>query len=399
MECPNCGRETETKFCPDCGTPLPDTPREPTAEGVEETPRPAPPTPPPPPPPRPTTARPKVSGFAVASLVLGILGFTCLFMLGSVLAIIFGFIARSEIRRSKGARSGTGMANAGIVLGIVMLALVAVFVAVVIPITYESVGPTRTMTRAVDGDGATAVDATVDMNNGTLNITGGTSTLMEGKFTYNVSKWRPAVRYTVTGSNGELTVRQPSVEWWHLSQWIKGKNTWDIRLGGNAPIDLRTDHSWGRSNLNLGGVNLSSLDASASAGDLVARLPGSMPSLRDVRLDQSAGRVKLVMDGTYSAMETLDVKNSAGAVDVDLTGAWTRGLIANIDNSAGAITVRLPRDVGVYVVAESSAGHVSAGGMKSQSDNVYVNDSYGTSPVTLKLTVKNSAGNIDLLLE
>lgn len=59
-------------------------------------------------------------GFAIASLVLGIIG-------GSVLAIIFGFVARGRIKRSGGAKSGKGMATAGIVLGCVWLALIAAF--------------------------------------------------------------------------------------------------------------------------------------------------------------------------------------------------------------------------------------------------------------------------------
>lgn len=399
MECPNCGRNSEepTNFCPDCGASLVGEAQEPTATGEGGATAPMPPPPPPPPP--PTRNKPKTSGFAVASLVMGILGFTCLFLVGSVLAIIFGFIARSDIRQSKGAKSGSGLANVGIVLGIVMLALAALFVAVVIPVSYTAVGPTRTMTKAVDADGGTTIDAALDINNGNLNVTGGTSTLMEGKFTYNVSEWRPAVRYSVSGGNGELTVRQPSSEWWRLWQWVHGKNTWDIRLGGSAPINLKTDQNWGKGKLDLGGVNLSSLDASSSAGDLVVGLPGSMPSLKAVRLDQSAGRVKLEMEGDYPAMETLDVQNSAGAVDVSLIGTWTRNLTGTIENSAGAIKLRLPRDVGVYVVATTSAGEVTADGMDSRAGNVYVNDVYGQSPVTLKLTVENSAGNIDLIVD
>ena len=53
------------------------------------------------------------SGFAIASLVLGIMSF---FGLGSVLAIIFGNIARRDIRRDP-TIGGRGMATAGVVLG------------------------------------------------------------------------------------------------------------------------------------------------------------------------------------------------------------------------------------------------------------------------------------------
>jgi hypothetical protein len=61
----------------------------------------------------------RVSGFAVASLVLGILW---LCGLGSLLAVIFGSVSLSQISKSRGALGGKGMAIAGLVLGIISLA-------------------------------------------------------------------------------------------------------------------------------------------------------------------------------------------------------------------------------------------------------------------------------------
>jgi hypothetical protein len=56
----------------------------------------------------------RTNGFAIASLVLGILW---IYWIGSVLALVFGYIAKSQIDRSSGIQSGRGMAIAGIVLG------------------------------------------------------------------------------------------------------------------------------------------------------------------------------------------------------------------------------------------------------------------------------------------
>ncbi|MDQ3431269.1 MAG: DUF4190 domain-containing protein [Actinomycetota bacterium] len=65
----------------------------------------------------------RTNGMAIASMVLGILW---IYWVGSILALIFGYIARRQIReRGEG---GDGMAVAGIVLGwigIGILALVA----------------------------------------------------------------------------------------------------------------------------------------------------------------------------------------------------------------------------------------------------------------------------------
>jgi hypothetical protein len=74
-----------------------------------------------------TAARPKVSGLAVASLVLGVLW---IFWIGSMLAVVFGHSAMHEIRRADPGRraSGTGLALTGVILGWVGLAWLVVFV-------------------------------------------------------------------------------------------------------------------------------------------------------------------------------------------------------------------------------------------------------------------------------
>lgn len=63
------------------------------------------------------------NAFAVAALVLGILGWTLLPVLGSVGAILFGHIARGQIRRADGREDGDGLAQAGLILGWVSIGL------------------------------------------------------------------------------------------------------------------------------------------------------------------------------------------------------------------------------------------------------------------------------------
>jgi hypothetical protein len=54
----------------------------------------------------------RTNGLAIASMVLGILW---LYWIGSILALVFGYIAKNQIRQR--GESGGGMATAGIVLG------------------------------------------------------------------------------------------------------------------------------------------------------------------------------------------------------------------------------------------------------------------------------------------
>ena len=64
----------------------------------------------------------KTNGLAIAALICGICGF--LLFIPGILGIIFGFIARSQIRKSNGQQKGSGMALAGIIVGFVWVALI-----------------------------------------------------------------------------------------------------------------------------------------------------------------------------------------------------------------------------------------------------------------------------------
>jgi len=64
---------------------------------------------------------PKNNGFAIASLVLGIVGvlLCCYGFIPQVLAVVFGFISKKKIRESNGAEQGENFAKIGTILGFV----------------------------------------------------------------------------------------------------------------------------------------------------------------------------------------------------------------------------------------------------------------------------------------
>jgi hypothetical protein len=146
MFCPQCGapNEEEAIYCGECGAVLDaegaapvgqhtverETPEamdlfdEPGAAVEKEVPPvPARRTTPPPRPVLPTAATRRTSGLAIASLLLGIGGLTILPLLGSIVAIILGYMARAEIRQRPAELEGHGMALAGIILGWIAVGL------------------------------------------------------------------------------------------------------------------------------------------------------------------------------------------------------------------------------------------------------------------------------------
>jgi hypothetical protein len=136
MFCEQCGRQVapDARFCASCGAPVRVAPPAPEAwAGPDSGTLPPPPSVPPPPPTAwnvpagpYAAARPaRTNGFAIASMVLGILW---VYWIGSILALVFGYIGKSQIDHSGGTQTGRGMAIAGIVLGWVGVALIVVVV-------------------------------------------------------------------------------------------------------------------------------------------------------------------------------------------------------------------------------------------------------------------------------
>jgi hypothetical protein len=132
-------------FCPRCGARQPETsPAAPDGSLL--------PTPPPPPaafapppgayaPPGtqpalgsygyaapPAQAPTGTNGFAIASFVLSF--FFCFYAVPSILAVIFGHVARGQIRRT--GQQGGGLALAGLIIGYVGIALMALLLVLVI---------------------------------------------------------------------------------------------------------------------------------------------------------------------------------------------------------------------------------------------------------------------------
>jgi uncharacterized membrane protein len=113
-------------FCPSCGqrqaTAHQAAPPQPSAPPATQPAPAAPPYQPPagyePPPPAypypPAPVQTRTSGFAIAGLVLGIIW---IYWIGSILALVFGYIAKGQIDKSNGTLTGRGMAVAAIVLG------------------------------------------------------------------------------------------------------------------------------------------------------------------------------------------------------------------------------------------------------------------------------------------
>lgn len=70
--------------------------------------------------------------FAVVSLICGVTSFVCFGPLSSIPAVIFGVMARNRVKQDPARFGGAGLAMAGLILGSINLALVALYVVIVV---------------------------------------------------------------------------------------------------------------------------------------------------------------------------------------------------------------------------------------------------------------------------
>ena len=81
------------------------------------------------------TGVPKNNGLAIAAMVCSF--FFWIYGLGAILGIIFGFIARSQIKKSNGTQRGEGMALAGIIIGFIGIVIGIILIIVVVVVVHN----------------------------------------------------------------------------------------------------------------------------------------------------------------------------------------------------------------------------------------------------------------------
>lgn len=233
-----------------------------------------------------------------------------------------------------------------------------------------TVGELNKETHTVEADGAEQVRVYIKMGTGELKVGHGAEALMRANFTYNVADWKPQVDYTVTDGNGRLNIRQPSSE--QISVRSDIRYTWDLKFNEEIPLDMRIECGAGNGEVKLGQLNVTRLDAKLSAGDFAIDLSGNR------------------------SLEHLELDMGAGDITVDLTGDWEHNVEVYLQGGIGKTILRLPKDIGVRIVANKAIGKVDTQGL-TRDGGVYVNAAYDVSPVTIEINIQSGIG--DTLLE
>ena len=212
-----------------------------------------------------------------------------------------------------------------------------------------STGPTQHESRTIDRDSSETLRAELRMGGGTLKVSGGSPNWMQADFAYNVPSSKPNIKYATAAGRADLTIEQPSSSQMNLG---KTTNEWDVRLNNKIPTDLTARIGGGEARLDLGTLDLRSLEIEMGAGEL----------------------------------------------RLDLRGAPSRNYDAHIRGGAGELTIQLPRDVGIYANVTGLIGEIKAQGLRRE-DEHWVNAAHGTSKIQIRLDIQGGVGAVNLIAE
>ena len=215
-------------------------------------------------------------------------------------------------------------------------------------VNIEPAGPSEHLQKSIALDKSEMARVEITMGAGELRVDGGSSKLMDADFEYNVPSSKPTVRYEASSFRGELLIAQPKGFHGSTNRTYK----WDVHLNDKLPLDVVTHLGAGEAHLNLGTMNLRSVE----------------------------------------------VHMGVGQVELDLRGNPTRDYNVEIHGGIGQAIVHLPASVGIVANASGGIGDIEVRGLEKR-DGRWVNASHEHSPVTIHLDVRGGIGNITLTAE
>jgi hypothetical protein len=209
-------------------------------------------------------------------------------------------------------------------------------------------GPVRHESQSIERDASERVHVDLNMGAGNIIVGGGARNLLNADFTYNVPSWQPEVRYSSTGTSGNLTIRQPESH----AQIGHTRYEWDLALNNDVPMDLSLHFGAGEARLRLGSL-----------------------SLRGVEVHMGVGKL-----------------------DMDLRGNPKHNYDVTIRGGVGEATVRLPAGVGVYAEGAGGIGEIKTQGLRREGGH-WVNDAYEDAKVRIHLDIHGGIGSIRLIAD
>lgn len=274
---------------------------------------------------------------------------------------------------------------------LVLLTVAVVLMACSFTVNVPTVKTGVTQTFAINeplGPSSESATVRIEMGAGKLEVSGGSSQLVEGEVVYNVDSWKP----TIVRDGNSVKISQKN----NANVGIPDgtiKNQWNLKLG-SLPTELDLATGANESNLNLSGIPLIKLTISdgASKSDIKFETPN--PS-EMVLLQYKTGASDVNITGLGNAnVSDVTFEGGVGSFHLDFSGDLTRDLNAKITSGMSDIKLVFPAGRHVKVVVNGGVSNIDMTGTWTVTNNSY---EFGTSGPLISIIVDMGLGNLQLI--
>src|SRR5262245_49982011 len=178
-------------------------------------------------------------------------------------------------------------------------------------------GPVIRDTQSIELDKAASTRLDLKIGAGELKVSGGAAKKMEAHFAYTEAL-KPTVEHRTSGTASEITISQAESRGFSFAN---NTSDWDVRLNDEVPLDVAAKLGAGEAQMNLGSLNLRSVNVDMGVGEVSVDLRGTPKRSYSVRINGGVGEANVYLPRTIG----ISASAVGGIGDIKVDGLEKRG--------------------------------------------------------------------------
>jgi hypothetical protein len=168
-----------------------------------------------------------------------------------------------------------------------------------------------------------------------------------------------------------------------------------LALGSTGHLALDVRAGAAETNLDLGGLPITSLSVSSGASDMRVRFERPNPvRMKNMTLSTGAASVEADQLGNANVEEIL-VRASVGEMNLDFSGSWSGQTELRTEVTLGTVTIHVPSDVGIHVETSRVLAGFSHEGLTNRG-SAWVSENWDSAPRKLRVYAQTLFGYLTI---
>jgi hypothetical protein len=234
----------------------------------------------------------------------------------------------------------------------------------------------------------TSVAVNIEMGAGTLKLSSGAASLMQGTIEYNVDTWKPVI----TREGTSVTISQKNTTNVGIPNG-QIKNIWDLKLG-SAPMELSISTGAYEGALDLSGLSITNL----SITDGASKSSIGFDSLNPVEmnlLQYKTGASEVDINGLGNAnVNEVTFDGGVGSYGLDFSGDLKKDMNVRINSGMSDLTLTIPVNVRSNITINGGLSNINANGTWTIAGSTYQS---GTTGPMINININMAVGNLTLI--